>query len=126
MSSAAFAEPIVVKLLNGKSGKPCHKVRVYIVFGDPRNQHTLDLTTDREGEVRFEASEERTFQVRPIGEVPCDEQSVGASNRDYSVDDVLKKGTVTKNDCGHLAPEPIRGRLIYLVRPGTWLELFRN
>jgi hypothetical protein len=99
---------------------------VYIVLGDPKHQHLLDLRTDRDGDVRFDPSEEKTFQARPIGEVACGEQPIGAPDRDYSVDKILSRGIVTANDCGHLSPEPIRGRLTYLVRTATWMELFRN
>jgi hypothetical protein len=126
LCNVAFAQSIAVRLLNGKTGKPLSKVRVYIILGDPKHQHAFDLKTDRDGNVRFDPSEEKTFQVRPIGEVACGEQPIGAPDRDYSVDEVVQSGLVTANDCGHLAPEPIRGQLTYLVRPATWTELFRN
>jgi len=123
---AVPAQQITVMLLNGKNGKPQSKVRVYIVLGNPKHQHRLDLRTDRDGDVRFDPSEEKTFQVRPIGEVACGEQPIGAAYRDYSVYEVVSRGGVTANDCGHLSPEPIPGRLTYLVQPATWGELFRN
>jgi hypothetical protein len=126
LCSAASAQPIAVRLLDGKTGKPRSKVRVYIVLGDPSQQHTLDLKTDRDGDVSFDPSGEKTFQVRPIGEVSCGEQPIGAPIRDYSIDQVVLSGLVTTNDCGQLSLEPIRGRLTYLVRTATWMELFRN
>lgn len=126
LSSIASAQPIVVKLLNGKNRKAQSHIRVYIVLGDPKAGHTLDLKTDREGTIQFEAGDIKTFQVRPVGEVACGEQPIGSPNRDYSVDETVKKGIVTANDCGHFAPEPIRGQLIYLVRPASWSELFHN
>ena len=115
-----------MRLLDGKSGKPKSKFRVYIVLGDPKLQHTLDLTSDRQGYVHFESREEKTFQVRPVGTVSCDEQPTGVPDRDYSVDAVLSTGLVTGNHCGHLAPGAIRGQLTYLVRNASSLELFRN
>jgi hypothetical protein len=63
------AQQISVRLLDGKSGKPKSKFRVYIVLGDPKFQHTLDLTSNRQGYVHFESSAEKTFQVRPVGTV---------------------------------------------------------
>jgi hypothetical protein len=126
MNSVASAQTVAVRLLNGKNGKPLEHYRVYVILGDPRAQHSLDLKTDREGEVQFDPGEAKTFQVRPIGTVACGEQRIGAPDRDYSVDEVLKEGVVTKNDCGSFYPEPTRGRLIFLARPATWLELFRN
>jgi hypothetical protein len=111
--------------LNGKTGKPRSKVRVYIVLGGPKQQRLLDLRTDGDGNVRFDSGEEKTFQVRPIGEVACGEQPIGASNRDYDVHSVVSSGIVTMNDCGHVSP-PIRGQLTYIARPATWWELLRN
>jgi len=122
----ASAQPVTVRLLNGKTGKPRSKVRVYIVLGDPKQQRLLDLRTDGDGNVRFDSGEEKTFQVRPIGEIACGEQPIGASDRDYDVDTVVSSGIVTMNDCGHVSPKPIRGQLTYIARPATWWELFRN
>lgn len=122
----ASNETIVVKLSNGKNGKPLAHFRVYIVFGDPKAQDLLNLKTDHEGEVRFEVGDAKTFQVRPVGAVACGEQPIGAPYRDYSIDDVLKQGIVTQNSCGRFSPGPIRGQITYLVRPASWSELFRN
>jgi hypothetical protein len=126
LSSIASAQTVVVKILNGKNHKPLAHFRVFIVLGDPRNQHTLDLNTDKEGTIQFDADNAKTFQVKPIGTVSCGEQPIGAPDRDYSTEQVLKNGIVTRNDCGKFNPEPVRGQLLYLVRPATWLELFRN
>ena len=126
LNSVASAQPIIVKVLNGKNRKPQSKIRVYIVLGDPKAGHTLDLKTDREGAIQFEAGDIKTFQVRPVGEVACGEQPIGSPTRDYSVEETAKSGIVTANDCGHFTPEPIRGQLTYLVRPAGVSELFRN
>ena len=123
---AASAQSVTVRLLNGKNGKPQSKFRVYIVLGDPKLQHVLDLMTDRNGDVRFDSSEEKTFQVRPIGEVACGEQPKGAPYQDFLISEVVSRGVVTVNNCGRFSPEPIRGRLTYMVRSATSLELFRN
>ena len=126
LSSVASAQSIVVKVLSGKNRKPQSHIRVYVVLGDPKAGHTLDLKTDREGAIHFEAGDTKTFQVRPVGEVACGEQPIGSPNRDYSVEETVKSGIVTANDCGHFAPEPVRGQLIYLVRPASLSELFHN
>lgn len=122
----ASAQTIVIRVVNGKNRKPLARYRVYIVLGDPRDQHSLDLMSDREGEVQFDAGAEATFQVRPVGIVTCGEQRIGAPNRDYPVAEVLAHGIVTRNNCGEFNPEPLRGQLVYFARPATWLELFRN
>ena len=126
LTSMASAQPIMVRLLNGKNRKPQSKIRVYIVLGDARAGHTLDLKTDREGAIQFEACDAKTFQVRPVGEIACGEQPIGSPSRNYSVEETTKSGIVTTNDCGHFAPEPIRGQLTYLVRSASFSELFHN
>jgi hypothetical protein len=72
------AQQITVKLLNGKTGKPRSRVRVYIVRGDPKQQRLLDLRTDQGGVVRFDSGDAKTFQVRPLGKVPGGEQPISA------------------------------------------------
>lgn len=125
-SGAASAQTVIVKLLNGKSGKPISRIRVYIVLGDPKDQKLFDPKTDQQGKVQFEAKDLKTFQLRAIGTVTCGEQPIGAPGRDYPTDEVLKTGIVTANDCGSRKFEPIHGQLTYIARPATWLELFKN
>ena len=125
-TGAAQGQSVIVQLINGRNGKPMAKVRVYIVLGDPTQRQLLDLTTSRQGVVQFDTNGARTFQVRPVGEVTCGEQPVGAPNVDYSVEQILKNGVLTQNECGHSNAEPLRGRLLYFVRPASWWELFKN
>jgi hypothetical protein len=76
------------------------KVRVYIGFEDLKGRQSVDLTTDRNGEVRFEADSSKTFQVHPVWLAACGEQPVGAPYRDYPIAETLKTGILTKNTCG--------------------------
>jgi len=124
--SAVSAQTVVVKLQDGHNRKAKAHIPVHIILGDPRAQHSLDLKTDAEGKLHFNADGATTFQVRPVGVVACGEQPIGAPTRNYSVTDVLTHGVVTKNECGDFRPEPVRGQIIYLVRSATWSELFRN
>ena len=126
LSVTAYAQSVTVQLVNGSSGKPMAKVRVYIGFDDLKEKAPLDLTTDRLGEVHFDAHGARTFQVHPVGVVACGEQPKGIPYRDYSVQNTLRHGLVPRNTCGHLNTEPAGGRLLYFVRPASWWELFRN
>lgn len=109
LCSTASAQPITVRILDGKKGKPRSKVRIYIVLGDPKQQHFLNLRTDEGGAVRFASGEAKTFQVRPIGEVACGEHLVGAPESDYSVNTVMTRGAVTRNDCGLISPQQYPG-----------------
>jgi len=126
LGNAGLGQPVTVQIVNGRNGKPMAKVRVYIGFDDLRGRQPLDLTTNRQGEIQFEADGAQTFQVHPVGTVACGEQPIGAPYRNYSVAEVFKSGLLTQNDCGHGHYEPLRGRLLYFVRPARWWELFKN
>ncbi len=120
------AQVVVVQLLNGKTGKPISNNRMIVLFPSETSRQSLDLTTNRDGEIRFESFGERMFRVTPMFQVACGEQVLGGPQAAYSVDEILKNGMVTKNTCGHLNVETIRGRLLYFVRPIHWWELFKQ
>ncbi len=124
-SAKASGQPITVQLLNGKTRKPLKGYKVYILLGDPRTQHRLDLKTDHDGIVHFDTSGEDTFQVRPVGTIAC---SKPASSLDinFSVAEVIAHGVVTPNDCGSFDPEPLRGKVTFLTRSASGIDLFRN
>jgi hypothetical protein len=126
LGGMAWGQPVTVRIINGRNGKPLPKVRVYIGFDDLKGRQSLDLTTDAQGELQFEANGAKTIQVHPVGEVTCGEQPVGAPYRNYSIEEILKDGLLTKNDCSHISAEPLRGKLLYFVRPATGWELFKN
>jgi hypothetical protein len=126
LSAAADGQTIVIQLFNGKTRKPLSGYRVYVLLGDPRSQHTLDLKTDRDGKAQFDSAGESTFQVRPVGTVACVDPKTATGAPDFHVPEVLAHGVVTRNDCSNFNPEPMRGQVTYLAHPGSWLELFRN
>lgn len=125
--TAAHAELVTVLFLRGRNGKPVSKgVRVWVHFNNGTGKHILDLHTDQHGEIQFEPDNAITFQVSPVGYIACGEQPLGSPVRDYPVGDILKTGLLTRNDCGRLDVEPLKGRLLYFVRPASWWELFKN
>ncbi len=117
---------VVVQFMNGRSGKPMAKFKVYIGFDNLKARKPLVLTTDRQGKVEFETDGAKTFQVHPVALIPCGEQPKGAPYRDYSVSEILRAGLVTRNNCGRTKAEPLPGRLLYFARPASWWELFKN
>jgi hypothetical protein len=119
------AQTVRVQLVNGRSGKPIAKVHLQIQLADEKGPSPT-LTTNRKGEIQFESRGVRTFRVYPVGQVDCGEQAVGAPKPTYSVAEALETGLRTQNNCGAYNPQPVPGRLIYIVRAATWLELFRN
>jgi hypothetical protein len=113
-SVAAKAQTISVQFLNGKNGKAIKKgVRIWAYFNNDTGRHILDLHTDQDGEIRFDTNGAKTFQVSLVGYVPCGEQPIGSPAQDYAVADTLRTGLLTRNDCGYMDAEPIRGRLLY-------------
>ena len=125
-SHIALAQTVVVQLLNGRTGKPIVKHRVYIACGDDRETVLPPLLTNALGEIQFDSAGAKAFQVSPVGVVSCGEQPVSAPIRRYSVEEVLRTGLRTQNNCGAFDPRPSPGRVLYVVRPATWLELLRN
>jgi hypothetical protein len=125
-SATASGQPVAVQLLNGKNRKPLKGYKVYILLGDPRAQHRLDLRTDNDGKVRFDTGGEDTFQVRPVGTVACTKPSTSPSDLSFSVTEVVAHGVVTPNDCGSFDPEPLKGQVTFLTRSASGMDLFRN
>ena len=127
LSVYARAQLVSVQFINGKNGKVVKKgARVWVYFDNGKGRQILDLHTDSQGVVQFDAGGATTFQVSAVGFVPCGEQPIGVPARNYSVEDVLNHGLLTKNECGTVLSEPLRSRLVYFVRPATWWELFKN
>jgi hypothetical protein len=126
VSSGAGAEPIIIQIINGKTNKPISKAKLYVSFVPSSGHQSLQLVTNENGEASFDSEGLQLFQVHPIALVSCGEQPIGAQQRNYSVEDVLKTGIRAENNCGHSDREPLRGRLLYFVRPASWWELFKN
>ncbi len=124
-SSSASGQPVAVQLLNGKTRKPLKGYKVYILLGDPRTQHMLDLKTDHYGMVHFDTDGDNTFQVRPVGTTSCSKPA-STSDVNFSVSDVMAHGVVTPNDCGNFDPEPMMGQVTFLTRSASGINLFRN
>jgi len=123
----ARADLIRVQFLNGRTGKPIAQGRrIWVYFNNRAGRQIVDLHTDSQGTVQFESDGAKTFQANPVGYLSCGEQPVGSSPRDYPIDEVLKTGLLTRNDCGNLNTEPLRGRLVYFVKPASGWQLFRN
>jgi hypothetical protein len=125
-ASARHSQTITVQFVNGRSGKPLARIKVYIGFGNPKTAQPIVLVTDRRGELRFSPGRAETFQVHPVALVACGEQPKGAPYRNYSAATVLRTGIVTPNSCGPARAERVPGRLVYFARPASWWELFRN
>jgi hypothetical protein len=115
---------VIIRLLNGKNGKPIRRHDTANVWlGDSDNQL---LQTGPKGEITIDASNARPFEVRflPNTYFDCRFQRDGASGQyvKYSLEQIISKGVVGENSCGetHISPTP--GVLVVYVRPRTFLE----
>ena len=118
------AEPITVRILNGRNGKPIHGVRTYVSFDGKPNE--VDQILDKSGTVTLQPQNYKTVRVSPVGTVSCGEQRTGQPALDYSLGEVSTRGYVSPNDCGHNKVYPHAGELVIYVRYATAWELFRN
>lgn len=123
---SAIAQKITVQLLNGRTGKPMKRVKVYINLNNSDASREIGLSTDSSGEAIFDAHGEKTFHITPIGSVSCGAQPIGAHAPEYSVAEILRSGIVSPNTCSGKNAEPLRGHLIYFVVPASWWQMFKN
>ncbi len=122
LNSIAVAQTVTVQFVNGRNGKPIGKGKaVHVIFFIAPIRHLLSLHTDEEGKVEFEIEGATDFKVSPVGYVACGELS-GEAMKDYSVADVADAGLVTANNCGNTVSQPVPGRLIYFVKPGSRVD----
>ena len=99
VSGTANAQSLKVQLLNGRTGKPITKGRrIWVYFSNSAGRQILDLHTDSQGVIQFETSGAKTFQVSPVGYIPCGEQPVGAPARDYPIDQILAGWALNEAD----------------------------
>jgi hypothetical protein len=125
--STACAQLVTVEYLYGRNGKPIEKgERVWVYFNNETGRHIFDVHTDRLGKVQFDTNGAKTFEVTLVGFIGCGEQPLGFPAKDYATDDILKTGLLTKNNCGRMNTEPIRGMLLYFVRRLHWWEWLKD
>jgi len=81
LNSKVTAQSVTVQFLNGRSGKPIKKEeRVWVCFDCKTVRRILDFHTDKQGTVQFDADGAKTFQVSPVGYIPCGEQPLDAQS----------------------------------------------
>jgi len=123
----ASAQNVSVQFLQGKNGKPVGPGKgIYVAFQSGPIRSILNLHTDYQGVVQFDVEGAKTFRVAPFGYVTCGEQAFHAPLKDYSVDDVVNDGLLTRNNCGTFDSQPQPGRLLYFVKKESSSETFKN
>jgi hypothetical protein len=127
----AAAQSVAVQFLNGSNYKPTKGKRIYVAFQNGPIRTVLNLHTDDEGVVAFDVEGAKTFRVAPFGYVPCGEQNVNAPLKEYSVEEVVNDGLLTRNTCpgsngAAFKDDPQPGRMVYFVKKESEWESFKN
>ena len=120
----AGSSKVVLRLLNGKNGKPLTDERPNIWLG---NASGITRKTDANGEIALDISHVQPRTVRVFGNEYVDCRLRGSNkfapmNVSYPLDEIIAKGIVTENDCGKYRVDPIPGVLVLYLRPMTFLE----
>jgi hypothetical protein len=117
---------IIVRLLNGKNGKPVTDKSFNVWLGKGEN---VLLDTDSRGIIKLDVAgvTPRTIRVLPDFRFDCrSKNDFGEGVRiEYSLDEIFSKGVVSKNLCGKAASLPQPGVLAIFVRPRTFMEKWR-
>jgi hypothetical protein len=119
-------QQIVIQVINGKTNKPVSKAKLFVSFPAEMKRRSVQLFTNENGEATFSFDDADRFEVHPIALVTCGEQTPGSPTPSFSVAEVVSSGVLTKNNCGRSGREPIRGKIVYFVRPAGRGELFKN
>ena len=115
---------IVVRLLNGKNGRPLRNEYPSIWLG---NASGINPKTDANGQITVDISRVQPRTVRVLGNYyvdcrPRGRDKLATMNVSYSLDEIIAKGIVTENDCGKSQVDPIPGVLVLYLRPMTFIE----
>lgn len=119
----ADVNKIVVRVLNGKNGKPIKHDTPNIWLGSETH---INPKTDSNGEIVVDIREVDPKEIRVMPNVYADcrfrDDHMSGMKVKYSLDEIIDKGVVAKNLCGKNVASPIPGVLILYVRPRTFKE----
>jgi hypothetical protein len=120
----AASSKVVLRLLNGKNGKPLRNEYPSVWLG---NASYINPKTDANGEIALDISRVQPRTVRVFGNYYVDCRPRGSDkqtpmNVSYSLDEIVATGIVTENDCGKYHVGPIPGVLVLYLRPMTFKE----
>jgi hypothetical protein len=116
---------IIVRMLNGRTGKPIRrKDNINVWLGDAKTFSLL--LTDAKGEITIDIGNIQPFEIRvhPGNYVDCRFKGYGMDGRSvrYSLEEITSQGVVSENVCGKTRVPPTPGVLVVYVRPLTLIE----
>jgi hypothetical protein len=118
---------IILRMLNGKTGKPIWRHDVTNIWLGDAKQFSLQRT-DAKGEIVIvmDIGNIHPFEIGVMPSTYADcrfkgDQTSGRLVR-YSLDDIISKGVVGENLCGKTRVSPTPGVLVVYVRRRTFIE----
>jgi hypothetical protein len=124
IASAQSDTTITVRILNGRTGKPLKGIRMYVSFDD--KPYEINEILSKDGTLSFSERDRKIMKLSPVGTISCGEQKPGQPDPVYQLSEIVAKGYVSRNDCGHHYVEPHPGELVLFRKYATQWELFKN
>ena len=125
--SVLAGDTIIIRLLNGKTGKPAKNSVINVWFEDPQKA-PLNPTTDPNGEIhlRIADAQSKTLRFLPGDSVDCRYKKGQLFEPvKFSTQEILSHGVVAPNLCGKATAQPTPGVLVIFVRNLTFMEKWR-
>jgi hypothetical protein len=117
---------ITIRLFNGKNAKPITDRNFNIWLG---NSNNLLHDTDSRGEIKLDVADVNPRKIRVLPDFRFDcrsKQDFGEGQlNEYSLDEILTKGVVSKYLCGKATSLPQPSVLVIFVRPRTFIEKWK-
>lgn len=125
--AAAQQRSIVIKVINGKTGKPIANARLVLFGGKSQREAMLekqnlnDATTGADGAVVYQIDPSVTgwIQVFIDGRTPCFDKP---NSQTFSIGKVIRTGESTPNKCGVATLQNVAGTFVVYAREATLWE----
>ena len=116
------AEPLSVRVVNGKTGRPVSDETLQ-VWVDQVHGDAIQLHTDQNGVGHLNLPQSASLIISSNLYLDCRNSKKAETLRPaYLVSEILTKGTSGTNKCGHLNVQARPGELLFFVRPEHWWE----
>jgi hypothetical protein len=131
MGAAAMAQDkqIVVRALDGRSGKPLASQHLLVFAGDSaeavrEHKKQYELVTDNDGLATLTLMPGiQWFQVWIDRHVLCQTEP---NSKSFSVHDVLTSGLSSPNTCSSVSQKALPGHVVVFARPAHFWERMRQ
>jgi hypothetical protein len=130
-ATAAVAQQMTVRLLDGRNGHPLKNQVVDLWFSDRAGGAPLQATTGQDGTVAVKLPRDaNVFVAAGEGVADCREGNTpGKTFIDstvYAVSAVLNTGVVANNSCGDATQQVVPGTFTFFLRPKHVWEKMRE